>query len=132
MSENQGKKSLILFVEDDKVLSHLVKIYFKDLYDIINFFNAESAIESIGDYKFDLFLLDINLGIGMNGIDLLKHIRNIPQYTKTPAIAATAYALEGDREFLLSQGFDGYIPKPFTKKDLIDYIKEFMDNNFQQ
>jgi len=127
MSDNPENNRLILFVEDDRVLIHLVKIYFKDLYNIIGLYSAESAIESIDNYKFDLFLLDINLGEGMNGIDLLKYIRKIPQYTNTPIIAATAYALEGDKELLLSHGFDGYIPKPFTKKDLVEYVKEFIN-----
>jgi len=126
MSDVTGKNRLILFVEDDRVLNHLVKIYFKGLYDIVGLFSAESAIETFDNYKYDLFLLDINLGDGMNGIDLLKYIRKIPQFAKTPIIAATAYALEGDKEFLLSHGFDGYIPKPFTKKELIDYVEIFL------
>jgi len=121
----QNTKPPILYVEDDRVLNHLVKIYFRDSYETIGVFNAKSALEKLPLYTFRFFLLDINLGEGMNGIDLLKQIKKIPGYEKTPVIAVTAYALEGDREYLLSSGFDGYIPKPFTKKQLLDYMEEF-------
>jgi len=126
--EIQDTKPPVLYVEDDRVLNHLVKIYFRDSYETIGVFNAESAMEKLPEYTFRFFLLDINLGEGMNGIDLLKQIRKIPGYVKTPAIAVTAYALEGDREYLLSSGFDGYIPKPFTKKQLLDYMEMFFNH----
>ena len=116
----------VLFVEDDKVLNHLVNIYSRNIFHLDGVYDAESALKKIESNQYDLFLLDINLGEGMNGIDLLKHIRKNDNYKNIPAIAATAYAMTGDKEFLLSQGFDGYIPKPFTKTQLLEYIKEFL------
>ena len=116
----------VLFVEDDKVLNHLVNIYSRNIFHLDGVYDAESALKKIESNHYDLFLLDINLGEGMNGIDLLKYIRQNDNYKNVPAIAATAYAMNGDKEFLLSQGFDGYIPKPFTKTQLLEYIKEFL------
>ena len=125
-SDRFTKTYNILFVEDDRVLNHLVKIYSKNLFNLDGVFDAESALGKLIDSHYDLFLLDINLGEGMNGIELLRRIRQHENYKNAPAIAATAYAMKGDKEYLLSQGFNGYLPKPFTKTELLDYIQIFL------
>ena len=39
-----------------------------------------------------------------------------------PIIAITAHAMQGDRERLLAEGFDGYLSKPFDLKQLCDEL----------
>ncbi|MBV5336704.1 MAG: hypothetical protein J0653_01470 [Deltaproteobacteria bacterium] len=41
-----------------------------------------------------------------------------------PVIALTAYALNGDKQHYLTMGFDSYLPKPFTAKELADEMKQ--------
>lgn len=115
----------VLFVEDDRVLNHLVNIYFRNNYEIDGVLNANDAIIKLKENSYDIIILDINLGEGMNGVELLKYAKEIEKFKSVPIIAATAYALDNDKEYLLSCGFDGYIAKPFTKDQLLDYIKEF-------
>lgn len=70
--------------------------------------------------------MDINLGIGINGIETMYGIRKIPGYFKIPIIAVTAYAMLGDKERLLREGFDDYLQKPFSKEELIRLVKAFV------
>jgi signal transduction histidine kinase len=78
--------------------------------------------------QFDLVLLDINLGVGINGIETMYGIRKLPGYSKVPIIAVTAHAMLGDRERLLKEGFDDYLQKPFSKEELISIVKKSFDN----
>jgi signal transduction histidine kinase len=78
--------------------------------------------------QFDLVLLDINLGVGINGIETMYGIRKLPGYSKIPIIAVTAHAMLGDRERLLKEGFDDYLQKPFSKEELISIVKKSFDN----
>ena len=66
----------------------------------------------------DVALVDINLGGGMNGMELLAELRRRPACQHTHVVAMTAYALPGDEERFLAAGFDRYIAKPFTPHGL--------------
>ena len=63
-------------------------------------------------------LLDIHLGTGPTGDDVMRALRSRPAYAEAPILAVTAYALPGDRARFLAAGFDGYITKPYTRTDL--------------
>ena len=73
----------------------------------------------------NLLLIDINMP-EMNGIDLLKKIREQPDWQSIPTIAITARAMTHDREKILAEGFDGYIAKPITPNTFVDEIKEIL------
>ncbi len=108
----------LLYVEDDKSASYLVSMILSKLYDIDVVENAEAALSKIENNSYDAFLIDIGLGFGMNGIDLMEKILQNSKFTKTPMVAVTAYAAEKEKEEFLSKGFTHYISKPFTKKEL--------------
>jgi CheY-like chemotaxis protein len=70
------------------------------------------------DTTYDAILMDIHLSDEASGVDVMEHLRSMPEYRHTPIIALTAFALPGDRERFLSAGFSGYLGKPFTKPQL--------------
>ncbi len=72
---------------------------------------------------FQVMLFDINLPEPWDGIKLMKEIRKkYPQYRKIPFVAQTAYAMAGDKERFLKEGFDSYIAKPIDKNELINLV----------
>jgi two-component system cell cycle response regulator DivK len=48
----------------------------------------------------------------MSGFDLIDEVRHNPSFSSLPVIALTAYAMGGDRERAVQNGFSGYITKP--------------------
>lgn len=112
----------ILYVEDDYNCQLLVKIILKDLFNIDIAKNLNDALSLIGINQYDLILLDINLGSGETGLDLLKILRNNTKYENTPVIAVTAYALKNEKEAILEAGCIDHISKPFEKDILINTI----------
>lgn len=86
--------------------------------------DAEEALELVSDESFDLVLVDINLGDGKSGTELLHILWDQELTADLPAIALTSYAMPGDREELLDEGFDAYVSKPFVKAELTDAIAQ--------
>ena len=70
--------------------------------------------------------MDINLGVGKTGLETTEIIRNMQGYKTIPVVAITAYAMVGDREKFLSQGFSHYISKPFDKNQIFTLVKQIL------
>jgi hypothetical protein len=135
-NERQLRQSTpqMLIVEDNEDTQFLMQALLSELGDVRAVATAEEAIreahrrsqpssEEQGDIPpapFDLCLVDINLGSGKSGTDLLKELRAMPSYRDTPLVVVTGYALPGDRERLLEMGFDAYVSKPFDPETLLD------------
>jgi CheY-like chemotaxis protein len=85
---------------------------------------AADGEEAIAQFalKPDLLLLDIRMPKS-SGFDVLQAIRKDPELARTPVFAVTAFAMEGDREQALAAGFDEYISKPISQKELLSKIR---------
>jgi len=78
--------------------------------------------------KYDLVLMDIQMPI-MSGIEAISEIRKMENNSgfHQPVIALTAFSMRGDKEHYLEDGFDGYVSKPLSIKELISEISRVMD-----
>ena len=122
-------KKRILVVEDDSTSRDVINLFLKNLYDVSFAENGETALKRIEDNNLDLIIMDINLGSGINGIEVTDRIRKTSGYESIPIIAATAFAMLGDREKFLSNGFDHYISKPYLKTQLVKLISDIFSKN---
>lgn len=123
------KKSLptILYVEDDAVSQTVMKLFLKGLAEVDIAPDAENALRMIVKKEYCAFLMDMNLGGGLNGLETAAAIREMAQYKETPFIAVTAYATAGEKERILSQGCDYYLAKPFTRLDITGLVKQVLE-----
>ncbi len=80
-----------------------------------------AALEAARAFRPHVVLLDIQLPV-MDGLAVLSAMRRDPQLRRARIIAVTAYAMQGDREELLSKGFDGYVGKPVDFDVLLNEI----------
>ena len=83
---------------------------------------GEKALELLEDNSPDGMLIDISLAEGMSGIEFMKQIKKQERFKDTPTIAVTAHAMKGQREEFIEAGFDDYLPKPFTLKDVRELL----------
>lgn len=86
--------------------------------------DGEEAVRKAKNDVYDLVIMDIELPC-MDGIEAAKIIRTIPGYEKTDIIALTAYAMKGDRERFLAEGFDEYVSKPVNVDDFMELLKKY-------
>ena len=114
------KNLLILIVEDDpSQRGYLTHLLTQSKFNVIDANSGEQALILIEGKKVDLALLDINLGKGMDGIELSKKLRINPSCCNIPIIAVTAYY---NKEYFLHHRFDVFILKPYTYDQLIRTI----------
>lgn len=114
----------ILYIEDDSMIQLLAKRSLTR-YDVVTYFNAETALEHIVNETFDAILLDVNLGGGMNGVSLCKLIRMLPNFKTVPIAAITASGLDPDESYYQA-GFTHYLPKPFDSNQLIAFVDDMV------
>lgn len=121
-----GKKELVkpnvLLVEDNSVNIQLTIVYLRKHCHVFSASNGRKAISLAEQRLFDIVLMDINLGTDIDGTTTMRRMRKIPGYQGVPFVALTGYASIEDRDRLLAEGFDHYLPKPFTREELIQVI----------
>ncbi|MCH8960126.1 MAG: response regulator [Bacteroidetes bacterium] len=114
----------VLVVDYAREAQSVVQHFLQAAYAVEAVPNAKAALHRAHQQRYDAVLLDINLGDGASGLDVLRALRALPNYAKVPIIAVTAYAVPGDRDRFIEQGFDGYLPKPFLKTSLVDMLEQ--------
>ena len=117
----------ILIVDDNALNIKVAKKALQALNPQIDDCNSGNiCIEKIRDgQKYDIILLDIMMP-GLSGSETLKELKSIPGFN-IPVIALTADAIQGAQEKYISEGFNDYIAKPFSK----DQIKDKLDSIFK-
>jgi two-component system cell cycle response regulator DivK len=69
--------------------------------------------------------MDIQLPV-MDGYEATKRIKADPATKHIPVIAVTSYALAGDEAKTRAAGCDGYVSKPFSPRQLLGKVREFL------
>lgn len=107
----------ICFVEDEKDLSNLIKVYLEKAgYKVVTFNKGADAIDYIGQ-PVDVWILDIMLEDDISGYDIIKEIRK--NNSNVPVIFTSARDQEIDKILGLELGSDDYITKPYSSKELV-------------
>jgi signal transduction histidine kinase/FixJ family two-component response regulator len=118
-----GVKS-ILVVEDSIMNQKLTKIMLDNNgFESVVAANGAEAVELLKERSFDLILMDIQMPV-MDGCQAAYHIRK-DLGNRTPIIAMTAHALEGEREKCIREGMNDYLAKPFRENQLLDMIAKW-------
>ena len=72
-----------------------------------------------------LVLLDMHLP-GIDGMSLVRELREDPRTVTLPVVAVTAHAMRGDRERFLAGGCTGYIAKPIQPATFVDEVRAYL------
>lgn len=111
-------KPLIAVVEDSPDNRLLIQAFLEDEYEVSEYENGVDALEQMPSRLPALVLLDISLPV-MDGVEVLRRMREHDDLKAIPVVALTAHAMSGDREKYLSLGFDEYISKPIWDEQIL-------------
>ena len=117
----------ILIVEDNVNNSCLLR-------DILSFHGYEIAVASDGQEGVDLarelvpdlILMDIQMP-GMDGMTAVGILKGDPATSGLKIIALTSFAMRGDQGKILAAGFDGYLSKPISTRELPGLVKRWLE-----
>jgi two-component system, cell cycle response regulator DivK len=116
----------ILLIEDQEDNRRIVRDLLTSVgYELIEAVTGEEGVTLAEQHRPDLILMDFLLP-GLNGYDATRLIKAQPALRQIPIIAVTSYALSGDDVKALEAGCDAYIAKPFSPRELLAKIREFL------
>jgi CheY-like chemotaxis protein len=87
--------------------------------------DGEEGIRVARRERPDLILCDVQLA-AMDGHEVCRQLKSDPVLRSIPLLALTAYAMVGDREKMLAEGFDGYLSKPVNPEQIMDQLAPFL------
>jgi two-component system, cell cycle response regulator DivK len=116
----------ILVIEDTEDNRQIIRDLLTSVgYEIIEAADGVDGVAMAETHRPDLILMDIQLP-GMDGYEATRRIRAVPDLAQVPIIAVTSYALSGDEAKTREAGCDGYVAKPFSPRQLLAKIREFL------
>jgi two-component system cell cycle response regulator DivK len=116
----------VLVVEDNPLNLKLVRdVLMRAGFEVIEARSGEEGVAQARACTPDMILMDLQLP-GIDGTQAMHLIKQVPGASSIPIVALTAFAMSEDRERALRSGFDGYLSKPISIRDLPRQISEFL------
>ncbi len=116
----------ILAVDDSKSMRQMVSMSLTSAgHEVVE---AEDGVDGLNKAKaqqFDLIVSDINMP-NMNGIDMIKAIRALPNYKFTPILCLTTESSGDMKQKGKEAGATGWIVKPFSPEKLLSVIQRVL------
>lgn len=119
-------RKVILVIEDQEDNRRIMRdLLTSKGYEVIEALNGLDGVKTAEASRPDLILMDIQLP-GMDGYEATRRIKANPEIRKIPIIVVTSYALSGDDVKAFEAGCDAYVAKPFSPRELLAKIREYL------
>jgi two-component system, cell cycle response regulator DivK len=116
----------ILMIEDTEDNRQIVRDLIDSVgYELLEAHDGAAGLAMAAQHKPDLILMDIQLPV-LDGYEATRRIKADPALRHIPIIAVTSYPLSGDEAKTKAAGCDGYIAKPFSPRQLLSTINDFL------
>lgn len=128
--QKASPKFKILHVEDSEIIAGVVKETLEDQgWQVETCANGEAALEKISsEADYDLLLIDYDLP-GVNGLELVRHARNLGHRSHTPIVMLSASLVEAAAR---EAGADMFLQKPRDIASLIEAITRLLEDHEQE
>jgi two-component system cell cycle response regulator DivK len=120
-------KKTILVIEDHEDNRRIVRDLLTSAgYEVLEAINGKEGVTAAEAHHPELILMDIRLP-DFDGYEATRRIKANPNLSAIPIIAVTSYALSGDDEKAFEAGCDAYVTKPFSPRELLAKIREYLE-----
>lgn len=115
----------ILIVDDNDKNRKLVSVVLRSAgYETIEAENGHQGFELAKEFIPALIMMDIQMPV-LSGGEVLKMLKSEQTTSGIPVIVLTSYAMTGDKDRFLEEGFDGYLAKPVGIKEILEVVEQF-------
>lgn len=116
----------VLIIDDNPMNLKLEKLVLEvEAYKVQTARDAKEALSVLKDFQPDLILMDLQLP-DVDGVELTRQLKAIPQYKDVPIVIVTSYSQKGDEDRAWAAGCDEYIHKPIDTKALPAIVGSFL------
>ncbi len=126
-TQAENELSNVLLIEDNPLNIEVVQKFLSKICTVSFARDGLTAIKMSTEHDYSLIMIDINLGQGIDGVQVLHEIKKLGKYNGKPIIALTGYASDANKKEFLAHGFTHYLAKPFDKRELIKLIKNIFN-----
>lgn len=117
---------LIMTVDDSSSVRQMVSYTLKEAgFDVVEACDGKDALNKLPNYKINMVVTDLNMP-NLDGIELIKNIREIPEYRFIPIIMLTTESQVSKKEEGKKAGATGWIVKPFDPEQLLAVTKKVL------
>ena len=117
----------ILIVDDEpNIVISLEFLMKKANYDVRVARDGEEALRAVEERVPDLVLLDVMMP-KLDGFSVCQTIRDNPDWKDVKIVILTARGRDIEREKGLALGADDYITKPFSTRDVVERVRQYLD-----
>jgi excisionase family DNA binding protein len=121
------KKKILIVDDDDNVIRSVQRVLKMEKgYEVETAVDGFDAGRKIVEFDPDMVLLDIRMP-GMDGYEVARRIKQMPEGAKIKIIAISAYFKEEGRQTILSIGADACMDKPFNNEQLVEKIRDILN-----
>ena len=129
MSSSSSSIPTVLVVDDSAVMRDLIQAALSPKYQVLPVSNAVDALAAIYHENISILLLDVSMP-EIDGLELCRTIRNLPQFHQLPIIMVTAKDSFFDKVQGRLAGATEYLTKPFDTAQLLQVVERFVDVTF--
>lgn len=116
----------IMSVDDSTSVRQLVAMTLTNAgYEVVTAEDGMDAVEKLKSSPVDMVLADLNMP-RMDGISLVKHLRDTPAYRFIPIVLLTTESQEEKKAQGKAAGATGWIVKPFQQDQLLAVVKKVL------
>lgn len=116
----------VLVVDDSLVIRQMLRA---DLelrgYAVDDASGGRSALEKLRNKSYDLIVSDQNMP-GMDGLTLVKALRELPEYARTPVLVLTTETSDAMKSAFRAAGASGWMSKPYDPDRMTAALAKFM------
>jgi len=121
----------ILVVEDQEDNRRILRDLLTNAgYQLLEASDGEQGIAAAQAHRPGLILMDIQMPI-LDGYEATRRIKANPEMSTIPIIVVTSYALSGDEDKARAAGCDAYIAKPYSPRQLLAKVNEYLRTSDQ-
>ena len=120
-------KKVLIADDEPNIVTSLEFLLEHNGYDVRVARDGQEVLDQLPDYRPDLILLDVMMPV-RNGFEICQTIRADPEWRDMKIVMLTAKGRDIEATKGLALGADAYVTKPFSTKDLVERVKELLDD----
>ena len=116
----------IMTADDSASMRQMISFTLKNAgYDVVEAVDGKDALAKLSSTPAQLLITDLNMP-NMDGIELIRQVRALPQYKYMPIIMLTTESMDAKKQAGRAAGASGWIVKPFRGEQLVMVAKKFV------
>ncbi len=117
---------VIMTVDDSTSVRQMVGFTLKRAgFEVVEATDGRDAVSQLDNISIDMMITDLNMP-NMDGIELIKEVRNKPQYRFIPIVMLTTESQDDKKQAGKAAGATGWIVKPFKPDQLLAVVKKVL------